>query len=195
MKTDYYQFSFTGGVIADTLKARLDIVKYASGAKSLQNMTVMPQGGVSKRPGFRFLSLFPGEARMIDFVYNESQSYVLLFTQGYMYIGVYDGLITGGDGNPLKFASPYSLEQALALDYAQCADIMYLTHPDFPPYKISRYSHTNWTFSQVDFNLPPAPTASGPIHPPAPGALSVTISAVQPPDSGSSDGGGGGAGA
>lgn len=37
------------------------------------------------------------------------------------------------------------------IQYAQTADVVYMTHPDYPVGVMSRFSHTNWTFEDVFF--------------------------------------------
>lgn len=84
--------SFAGGEIAPVLHSRVDMVKYETGLKILRNSTVMRHGGTTNRPGTIFVgsawykAQTHGSVRLIDFVYNDSQSYVLEF--GNLYIKV-----------------------------------------------------------------------------------------------------------
>ena len=36
----------------------------------------------------------------------------------------------------------------------QINDVIYLVHPDYPPYSLTRYADTNWVMEQVNFNTP-----------------------------------------
>lgn len=81
------QRSFAGGELAPALYARADAAKYQSGARTLRNHLVMRHGGATSRPG----SLFVGEVRysdlgvrLIKFVFNADQTYVLEFGDNYM---------------------------------------------------------------------------------------------------------------
>lgn len=81
------QRSFTGGEIAPSLYARTDTNKYATGLRTCRNFFVMRHGGVANRPG----STFVGEVkdstktvRLIPFVFNSDQTYVLEFGDQYM---------------------------------------------------------------------------------------------------------------
>ena len=50
------QRTFAGGELAPVLHARADQAKYLSGLRTCLNMIVRKEGGVTTRPGFRFIS-------------------------------------------------------------------------------------------------------------------------------------------
>lgn len=87
MTTTFSQRSFAGGEIAPALYARVDTAKYASGARQLRNVQVMRHGGAQNRSGTSFVieTKFPGKkVRLIPFVFNQEQTYVLEFGEGYI---------------------------------------------------------------------------------------------------------------
>ena len=45
-RTKYIQTNFTAGEISPRLDSRIDLSKYQNGAKSIQNFTVLPHGGL-----------------------------------------------------------------------------------------------------------------------------------------------------
>jgi hypothetical protein len=56
-------------------------------------------------------------------------------------------------------ATPYSSDDIPDLKRTQSADVMTLTHPDHPPYDLTRTDHNAWTITEVDFApnvLPPS---------------------------------------
>ena len=62
------QNNFTSGQLSPRLLGRVDIDKYSSGAKQIQNWIVLPHGGVETRSGFNFVSegkLFPTGSDLI----------------------------------------------------------------------------------------------------------------------------------
>ena len=74
------QLSFAGGVLAPSLFARVDQIKYATGLRTLRNMYILRHGGVSNRPGFKFIAEVANSAlatRIIPFRFNTSQTYIL----------------------------------------------------------------------------------------------------------------------
>lgn len=89
-------------------------------------------------------------ARLIPFEFSNEQAYVLEF--GHELIRVYknQALIESG-GNPIEIVTPYDHEDLALLNWAQSADVIYFTHPDYSPKKLSRTSDTVWTFEDADF--------------------------------------------
>ena len=47
-----------------------------------------------------------------------------------------------------EIESPYQESELFEIKYAQSADMMWLTHPNHKPHKLSRTGHTNWTLSE-----------------------------------------------
>lgn len=62
-----------------------------------------------------------------------------------------DSKATGYIKAPAAFISPYPLSAVHGLGYTQSADTMYLTHLDYPTYKLTRNSNTDWVFTKVPF--------------------------------------------
>jgi len=60
-----------------------------------------------------------------------------------------------------KAYSPYPHTVVADLDYAQSADVVYTVHLDYPVYRATRASHTNWSFLPVTFE----PTVAVPTTP------------------------------
>lgn len=83
----YNQRSFTGGEVAPSLYARVDQAKYQNGARTMRNFEVMRHGGAQNRPGTEYITEIKDSAdvaRLIPFVYNSDQTYVLEFGDGYI---------------------------------------------------------------------------------------------------------------
>src|SRR5512133_3637885 len=83
------QSSFTSGEIAPSLYGRVDFARYYTGLKTCRNFIVRQFGGVTNRPGSRFIAEqkdMSKRVRLVPFVFNSSQSYVLEFGHLYMRI-------------------------------------------------------------------------------------------------------------
>lgn len=83
------QRSFASGEISPSLYARADISKYATGLRTCRNFQVMRHGGATNRAGTEFICEVKDsskEVRLIPFIFNTSQTYVLEF--GNLYIRV-----------------------------------------------------------------------------------------------------------
>ena len=73
MPRSTFAFSnFTAGELSPRLDGRIDLPKYFSGCKTLENMIVHPHGGATRRPGTRFISATKnnGEARLVPFEFS-----------------------------------------------------------------------------------------------------------------------------
>lgn len=58
----------------------------------------------------------------------------------------YTAYSSGGEvARVYELASPYAEADLFELKYAQTADVMYIVHPDYAPYKLTRTGHTAWT--------------------------------------------------
>lgn len=75
------QASFSGGELAPSLQARVDLVKYQTGARTLRNTMVLKSGGTANRAGTDFVADFAGFIRLIDYVISPEESHVLAFSQ------------------------------------------------------------------------------------------------------------------
>lgn len=83
------QRSFAGGELGPALWARSDQVKYQIGLRLCRNFLVQRFGGVTNRPGSEFVcevydSTKP--ARLLPFVYNAEQTYILALSDHVMWI-------------------------------------------------------------------------------------------------------------
>ena len=74
--------SFTGGELSPKLEGRVGLQKYTEGLSDLTNFLVLPQGGVTRRPGTEFLGEVKDSAdttRLIPFQFKTSDTYILEF--------------------------------------------------------------------------------------------------------------------
>lgn len=75
-----FQRSFAAGELSPECQFRVDQNRYSIGAKSLLNMLVKRSGGACNRPGTKFICEVGDSTykpRLLPFVYNNDESYVL----------------------------------------------------------------------------------------------------------------------
>ena len=152
------QTSFNAGELSPLLKGRPTLDKYRNGCETLENFIPQIQGPARKRPGTRFVAEVKDSAdatRLIPFEYSTTQAYVLEFGDLYIRFYLDGGVVESSPGVPYEIVSPYTSAQLAALEYAQSADVIYITHPAHPPYKLARTSALSWTITAVTFNWPP----------------------------------------
>jgi len=222
--------TFNAGKLSAYLDGRVDISKYYNGCSQLVNAIPLSTGGITKRPGTRFIAKAKGPCRLIPFEFSADDTLVLEFSD--LAVRFYKncdrvmlpstaissitllpdtevavdtteahGLQTGDvvrfadvlgtdelnyagnfatewtitktsstaftlDGtNGSNFseykgggtvagiysiASPYTLDDVWQLHYTQSGDVLYLTHPDYPPYTLSRYGDASWVIQEAN---------------------------------------------
>ncbi|MBS1079102.1 hypothetical protein JK166_00160 [Gluconobacter kondonii] len=128
--------------------------KWQSGAAALNNFFVLVQGGISNRPGTEYTCTSKqagNPPKIIPFVYNNTQSYVLEFGDKYLRIISLGAYLTNADGSIYEVVTPYAITDVFYLRHAQSADVMTLTHPSYPAFNLSRLGQIDWTFEQISY--------------------------------------------
>lgn len=149
--------ALNAGELSPYMDARTDVAKYQSGCRRLENMIVLPYGGVYRRAGTEYL----GEAkfanrrcRLIPFNFSTTTRFVLEFGHQYLRVWGNNSIVMSG-ASPLELTTPYQESELRELQYAQLNDIMYIAHGNHAPRKLTRVSDTNWTLAAVAFDYPP----------------------------------------
>ena len=73
--------NFTAGELTQRLFGRTDLGRYDNGATTVENFLVQPHGGLSRRPGTRYVAAVKtssAKTRLIRFQFNVEQLYALL---------------------------------------------------------------------------------------------------------------------
>jgi hypothetical protein len=149
------QTSFTAGELDPRLDARIEVARYYSGASVLRNVMVLPQGGLTRRPGFRHVASLPAGAvdgvRLVPFAFSAAQTFLIA-----LYAGAFS-VYRGFDGALLAAGTwPGTAAIAAELNWAQSADTLLLFHHDLPPHEIKRGATDSiWTSTAATFsNIP-----------------------------------------
>lgn len=158
MRANLIKTNFTAGEVSPRLMGRVDIARYANGAKVIENAVVIVQGGVVRRPGTRFAAAtkYGGKkSRLIPYVFNRSQAYMLEFGDGYMRIYQNGKQLVNSNGTPYEIASPYTSDMLPAVNYVQGADTMFLVHQSVKPHRLQRRGQTDWVLEPAPFIVEP----------------------------------------
>jgi hypothetical protein len=97
-----FQTNFTAGELTPKLAGQVDFKKYNNGVEVLENMTVFPQGGATRRYGTKFVAEVKDSSkitRLIPFEFNIEQSYILEFGNQYIRFFKDNGQITNATKN------------------------------------------------------------------------------------------------
>lgn len=152
MPYQHIQNLFSSGELDPLLRARSDREFYAAGAQTMFNFVPAPQGGVTRRPGTRYLGrAMDAGGRLIPFVFSASQGRILEFGDYRMRVWMPDGSWVQKDGRVYEVATPYPLSALRDLRFAQSADVMYFAHRSYAPRKLCRYADDNWVWGVPSF--------------------------------------------
>lgn len=157
-KASPYQGNFTGGEFSPLLKGRVDAERYSSGLDTCENWIPTIQGGLIRRPGSEFIENAgsTGYVRLIPFRFSADENYVLEFSGSSMRVFKNGALVEEG-GTPIGFYHPFLQAHLPDIKYAQSNDVVYLTHPSYPPTKVSRFSETLWSVEYITLNVEDGP--------------------------------------
>ena len=158
MRANLIKTNFTAGEITPRLMGRVDIARYANGAKEIENAVCVVQGGVMRRPGSRFAAAAKfgnQKARLIPYVFNRSQAYVLEFGNGYLRFFQNGAQLVNDDNTPYEIASPFNADMLPAVNYVQGADTMFLVHESVKPHRLQRRGQLDWVLEPCPFEVEP----------------------------------------
>lgn len=151
MKQHLIKNNFSAGELAPTLYTRTDIQQYANGAKELTNVIPLVEGGVKKRPGTYFVSLAENAHRLVPFIVNSGDTFVLIFRDGFI-----DVFNPRSKTIIKSIVSPYTASQIHDIQYVQYRYEMFLTHNEVPVHRfMCNEKFENWQLIQFVFSHAP----------------------------------------
>lgn len=179
------QTNFTAGELSPRLLGREDISRYAAGCALLENFLVMPHGGATRRTGSVYTAEVKDSSkrvRLIDFQHSIEQAYVIELGDLYARFYRNNGQIESSPGVPYEIVTEFPEANLFELQYAQTADVMYITSANHWPRKLTRTGHTAWAISEVVFTdgpwLPDNTTAITMQPSATSGAITITASSA-----------------
>lgn len=137
--------NFTGGEFGERLRYRVDLAKYRSGCRVMENFFPMPWGGVENRPGMVYLApaRSTGKILLIPFQFNVEQAYLIEATdQAFRFFR--DGELLSG-----HITTPYLEDELEDLCWTQSNDVLFLAHPNHPPAMLSRITTTTFRYETI----------------------------------------------
>lgn len=148
--------SFQYGELSPKFAARTDTEQWQKGAAKIENMIVLPTGGVTRRPGSVYVDQVESSttagssgvsgARLIEFVFSKTESYVFLIkiiqSTGSLTIAPYatvgDNLGIAATSTTLTADVSWTQAQLDEIQYVQKGDIVFCTQKDHPIFIIYR---------------------------------------------------------
>ena len=168
MRVTQTQTNFWGGQIATQSQGYADDELYKASSAEITNFVVTPNGGLTRRPGTKFVARSKPNAagqanngnaiKLVPFTlgHSSTQNFVLEFGHvgGSGYIRFYkDGAQVQSLGSPYEVtSSPFNSDDKIKnMNFAQSAAFIFLVSPDVKPQKLQYTADTNWTLSDIDF--------------------------------------------
>lgn len=157
------QTNFSTGETDPLIRGRIDLAQYYTALQRAKNVTIIPQGGVRRRPGLRYVAELPDTLAddgvvLAPFEFNISDSYMFAIVAGRIYVFKNGALITNinGSGNNYITATAITAAMLPDLNWAQSADTMIFVHADLTPLKLVRgATDSSWTLSTITFDFIP----------------------------------------
>ncbi|GFO73254.1 hypothetical protein BJAS_P3966 [Bathymodiolus japonicus methanotrophic gill symbiont] len=157
------QSDFTAGEVSPAVSERHNLDWYGSALSKCENAYVKTQGAVYNREGSYFIgeagNSGNGHARLISFIYNKEQPYIILLLSGAIEIIFKDNFLTtvSGGQQRIRIVSPFLYPWAIKT--ANFADTITMTDGHNEVSVLKRYAHRDWRLETVDFaNHVPKPT-------------------------------------
>ena len=148
------QTNFTTGELDPLVRARVELKAYDNALETAKNVICQPQGGVTRRPGTKFINELTGTpasgVRLVSFEFSVDDSYMLCFTNDTMFVYKNKALVHTETSTGIPSAM---LDK---MCWTQSADTLIVVHEDYSPVKIVRgASDTDWTVSTISFDSIP----------------------------------------
>ncbi|GAA5120683.1 hypothetical protein JIN84_05890 [Luteolibacter yonseiensis] len=141
--------SFNAGELSPLIHLRSDLEKYRAGCRTLENMHIIPYGGVKRRPGFAFVDSILTECRLFRFQVSTEEVFLLRFGKRKIHFYAGGKLLAGVEED-----TPYDLDELAELQMTQINHVAYFTHPARPVQRLVRNEDGEWKFGRVDFDYP-----------------------------------------
>jgi hypothetical protein len=157
------QTNFSVGETDPLIRGRIDLAQYYSALQKATNVTIIPQGGVRRRPGLRYITELPNTIAddgvvLAPFEFSVNDSYMFAIISGRIYVFKNGALITNINGSGNNYITVSAITSAMLpdLNWAQSADTMLFVHQDLAPIKLVRGANdASWTVSTITFDFIP----------------------------------------
>ena len=162
MNADKQYYSFLGGLVSQKLDERVDMDKFGKWFKVADNMRFFSTGAMQNRTGFVKVAntknnLPNDNIRLLSFVFNNREAFLLELGQGYMRVFKDGSPILDTNGSIKVWNTSITFPDDEDLKYAQSGDIIFLTIPSKGIYEIKRKNTegTDWEVTGFDTTIYP----------------------------------------
>lgn len=137
--------NFSSGELDPKLRGRVDFKAYAQSATVFRNVQPFAGGGARPRPGTRYRATLAGDARLIDFIFDDDEKYIIALANAAAYVFTPEGSLVQ------SLVAPWTLAQAFELTYVQLYDKVFLAHRDVETQVITRTGLSSFTIGAIEW--------------------------------------------
>ena len=162
--------SFNSGEWSPYLESRTNLEKYRNSCKVLENFIITPYGPANRRAGTEYLGAAKTSAtrcRLIGLDISDTNHIVMELGVGYIRFWKNGALLTSS-GSPVEAVQvdylnaatgitpvhPYQEADLRSVQVCQINNLVYFSHPSYPPQRLRRLSDTSWQIGEVPFGDP-----------------------------------------
>lgn len=151
---------FGAGEVSPNVAPLTDLAREQAAVAKLENMLVLIEGNVTRRPGTRFVTELRTESvkgKGVEFQFSESDTYSLVFNGGKIRFLQNGGVVIDGP-DPYEITSLYTADDLPNLRWAQSGNLVFLTCLGQPPRLLTRNGPLDWALTLLQ-------TEDGPVGP------------------------------
>jgi hypothetical protein len=148
---EFLQSNFNGEW-SPLMLGRVELSRYATSLRTMENFAPTIPGGARKRPGTEYIGEVRDSSkktRLESFTFSNEQSYLLEFSD--IKLRFWRNGVLLGD---IK-TTPYTEDDVFSLRMTSTNDIVYIASPNHAPYKLTRTSDTTFDFAALEFENQP----------------------------------------
>jgi hypothetical protein len=148
---EFLQSNFNGEW-SPLMLGRVELSRYATSLRTMENFAPTIPGGARKRPGTEYIGEVRDSSkktRLESFTFSNEQSYLLEFSD--IKLRFWRNGVLLGD---IK-TTPYTEDEVFSLRMTSTNDIVYIASPNHAPYKLTRTSDTTFDFAALEFENQP----------------------------------------
>lgn len=159
--------NFAFGEISDSTVFRVDTPIYQASAQRIENMFMLSEGGVKRRPGLERIDELTGitrdktktfQSRLVPFVFSGNEQYIVSIEHQQLRVFIIDpvtkavSLTATITQDTNSAALPFDDRYIHQYTFAQYADVMFICHPLFMPRQLVRTSLTAFEVTPMGFD-------------------------------------------
>lgn len=136
------QNSFSNGEVSPEFFANDNL----SGLSKLENMDVLPGGGLTRRSGLSKLCDLTSIAKLVPFSVSDDEQYIVALANERLWVIAQDGTMAQ------NIISPWSYDDVACVQYAQRFGTIIFVHPDYQP-RVLKKTSGGFTLSKFEFSV------------------------------------------